>query len=46
MKYHLAKIVGYEVDVCPVVTPEVMHIANQSILDMAKMRDEKEEFRN
>ena len=46
MKYHLAKLVGHEVDVCAVVTPEVMHIANQSILDMAKKRDEKEEFRN
>ena len=46
LKYHLAKLVGHEVDVCPVVTPEVMRIANQSILDMAKKRDEKEEFRN
>ena len=46
MKYHLAKIVGHEVDVCPAVTPEVIRIANQSILDMAKKRDEKEEFRN
>ena len=46
LKYHLAKIVGHEVDVCPAVTPEVMRIANQSILDMAKKRDEKEEFRH
>ena len=46
LKYHLAKLVGHEVDVCPAVTLEVMPIANQSILDMAKKRDEKEEFRN
>ena len=33
LKYHLTKIVGHEVDVCPAVTPEVMCIANQSIHD-------------
>ena len=46
MKYHLAKVVGHEVDVCPAVTPKVMRIANQSLLDMARKRDEKEELRN
>ena len=46
LKYHLAKLVGHEVDVCPVVTPEVMRIANQSLIGMARKRDEKEEFRN
>ena len=46
LKYHLAKVVGHEVDVCLAVTPEVMCIANQSLLDMARKRDKKEEFRN
>ena len=46
LKYILAKLVRREVDVCPAVTLEVMRIANQSILDMDKKRDEKEEFRN
>ena len=45
MKYHLAKAFGNEVDVCPTVTLEVMCIANQSLLDMARKRDEKEELR-
>ena len=44
LKYHLAKVVGHEVDVCLIITLEVMCIANQSLLDMARKRDEKEEF--
>ena len=46
LKYHLANVTGHEVDVCPTITPEVMCIANQSLLDMARKRDEKEKFRN
>ena len=46
LKHHLAKVSGHEVEVCPAVTPEVMRIANQSLLDMARKRDEKEELRN
>ena len=46
LKYYLAKVVGHEVDVCHVVTPKVMRIANQCLLDMARKRDEKEESRN
>ena len=45
-KYHLAKVVGHEVDVCPVVTLEAMHIANHSLLDMARKSGKKKEFRN
>lgn len=45
LKYQLAKIGGHEVDVCSAVAPKVMCIANQSLLDMAKKRDEKEELR-
>jgi hypothetical protein len=35
LKYHVAKIPGHAVDICLASTPEVVHIANQSILDIA-----------
>jgi hypothetical protein len=45
LKYHLAKIPRHEVDIFPASTPEIVHIANQSILDIARKRDQREEMR-
>jgi hypothetical protein len=45
LKYHLFKILGHEVDICPASTLEVVHIANQLILDIARKRDQREELR-
>jgi hypothetical protein len=45
LKYHLAKIPGNEVGICPASTPEIVHIANQSIFDMNRKRDQREEMR-
>jgi hypothetical protein len=42
LKYHLAKIPGFDVDPCPKSTPEIVHIANQSLIDMANKRDATE----
>jgi hypothetical protein len=42
LKYHLAKIPGFDVDACPNSTPEIMRIANQSLIDMANNRDAAE----
>jgi hypothetical protein len=39
LKYHLAKITGFDVEICPKSTPEIMHVANQSLIDMANKRD-------
>jgi hypothetical protein len=39
LKFHLAKILGFDVDPCPKSTPEIVHIANQSLIDMANKRD-------
>jgi hypothetical protein len=39
LKYHLAKIPGFDVDPCLKSTPEIVHIANQSLIDMANKRD-------
>jgi hypothetical protein len=39
LKYHLAKILGFDVDACPKSTPEIMRIANQSLIDMVNKRD-------
>jgi len=38
-KYHLAKITGFDVDIYLNSSPEIMHIANQSLIDMANKRD-------
>jgi hypothetical protein len=38
LKYHLAKIPGHDVDIFPPSTLEIVHIANQSILDIARKR--------
>jgi hypothetical protein len=45
LKYHLTKIPGHEVDICLASTLEIVHIANQSILDIARKRDQREEMR-
>ena len=45
LKYHLAKIVEHEMEVCPTITLEVMCLENKSLLDVARNRDEKEELR-
>ena len=42
LKYHLAQINGFDLDACDKTTPKIMHIANQSIIDIANKRDEKE----
>jgi hypothetical protein len=42
LKYHLAKIPGFDVDPCPNSTPEIVHIAIQSLIDMANKRDATE----
>jgi hypothetical protein len=39
LKYHLAKITGFDVDICLNSSPEIMCIANQSLIDMIKKRD-------
>jgi hypothetical protein len=45
LKYHLAKILGNDVEICKASTPELIHIANQSIFEMNKKRDQREETR-
>jgi hypothetical protein len=42
LKYHLAKIPGHEVDICPNSTPEIMCIANKALDDMGLAREYKE----
>jgi hypothetical protein len=46
LKYHLAKISGFDVDACDKTNPEIMRIANQSIIEMANKRDAKEARKN
>jgi hypothetical protein len=43
LKYHLAKILGFDVDACPNSTSKIMRIANQSLIDMANKRDTEAE---
>jgi hypothetical protein len=38
LKYHLAKIPRHEVDIFPTSTPDLVHIAINSILDIARKR--------
>jgi hypothetical protein len=42
LKYHLAKIPGHEVDICPNSTPEIMRIANKALEDMGLAREYRE----
>jgi hypothetical protein len=46
LKYHLAKIPEFNMDPCPNSTAEIMHIANQSLIDMANKRDATEARKN
>jgi hypothetical protein len=45
LKYHLAKIPGNEVEIRSASTPEIVHIANQSIFAMSRKRDQRKEMR-
>jgi hypothetical protein len=45
LKYHLDKIPGHDVNICPLSSLEIIHIANKSILDIARKRDQREELR-
>ena len=44
LKYNLIKIVEHEAKVCSTVTLDVMHIANKSVLQITRNRDENEEL--
>jgi hypothetical protein len=46
LKYHLAKIVGHEVEICLVGTLDVVLIAKNSILDITGKKNQREELRN
>jgi hypothetical protein len=46
LKYHLARIPGFDVDACDKTNPKLMRIANQAIIDMANKRDAKEARKN
>jgi hypothetical protein len=39
LKYHLAQISGHEVGICPKIRPKIIHIANESLVDMGISRD-------
>jgi hypothetical protein len=45
LKYHLAKIPGHEVEIFPTTTPDVVLIAKNSILDIVKKKNQREELR-
>ena len=45
LKYHLVKISGHEVDIFPAATPDVLSAKN-SILDIARKKEQREELRN
>jgi hypothetical protein len=42
LKYHLAKIHGFDVEACKKSSSEIMRIANQSLIDMDNKRDADE----
>ena len=46
MKYHLAKMSGFDVGPCVNTTPEVMRIATKSIMDIVDKRDVKKARKN
>jgi hypothetical protein len=46
LKFHLAKIPGHEVELFLVVTPNVVLIAKNSILDITGKKNQREELRN
>ena len=37
LKYHLARMSGFDVGPCTKTNPKIMHIATKSIMDMLKM---------
>ena len=39
LKYHLARIPGHEVDICPNSTAKIMHIANKALEELGLTRD-------
>jgi hypothetical protein len=42
LKYHLAKLLGHEVDICPNSTSKIMRISNKALEDMGLAREYKE----
>ena len=46
MKYHLAKIPGHDVGICPESTPEIMRIAFDALETKDKNKDEKAAKKN
>jgi hypothetical protein len=42
----LPKFPGHEVEICPAVIPDVVLIAKNSILDIARKKNQREELRN
>ena len=45
LKYHLAKILGHDMDICNASTPKIVHVANQSKIDMIRKIKQKQELR-
>jgi hypothetical protein len=45
LKYHLAKISGHEVDICPNSSSEIMGIANKVLEDMGIAREHRESMK-
>ena len=41
LKYLLAIILGHEMEICPRSSLEVVHIANELVLDIGKKKDER-----
>ena len=39
LKYHLAKILGHDVNICPIATPNIVLIAKNTILHTTRKRD-------
>jgi hypothetical protein len=46
LKYHLAKILGHDVGICPESTLEIMRIAFDALETKDKNKDEKETKKN
>jgi len=45
LKYHLAKILGHEVGICPNSTSKIMRIANKALDDMGIAKKHREAMR-
>ena len=46
LKYHLAKVPGHEVEIFLAATPDVVLVAKNSILDITRKKNQREELRN